>query len=189
MKIILTGLLVFLGWAAFSSYLYVCEIKDLCNEKETSLVSSMIANDSLAAGSKSDTLDVQADTMDVQADTMDVQADVIPENLLIYFAFDKSSFDPDSSISAYYDKSMAYMLRNSAAGLHITGHTDAIGSDEYNMALGYRRAQSVKDYFETKGISSDRITIDSKGEKEPAEDNSTNAGRAKNRRASVTIKN
>ncbi|MFO7851899.1 MAG: OmpA family protein [Bacteroidales bacterium] len=182
MKIILTGLLVFLGWAAFSSYLYVCKIKDLCNEKETISVSGQIANDSLAAGS-------QADTLNVQADTMDVQADVIPENLLIYFAFDVSSFEPDSSISAYYEKSMAYLLRNSAAGLHITGHTDAIGSDEYNMALGYRRAHSVKDYFESKGIPSDRITIDSKGEKEPAEDNSTNAGRAKNRRASVTIKN
>jgi peptidoglycan-associated lipoprotein len=182
MKILITGLLVFVCWATFSSYLYVCKIKDLCNEKETIPVSSLTVNDSLAAGSL-------PDTMDVQADTLAVQPDVIPENMLIYFAFDISSFATDSSISAYYDNSMAYMLRNSAAGLHITGHTDAKGSDEYNEALGYRRAQSVKVYFESKGIPSDRITIDSKGEKEPAEDNNTDGGRAKNRRASVIIKN
>ncbi|MCA1757670.1 MAG: OmpA family protein [Bacteroidales bacterium] len=80
------------------------------------------------------------------------------------------------------------MLSNPEAEIHITGHTDAIGSDEYNMALGYRRAHSAKVFFESKGFPSDKITIDSRGEKEPAEDNTTHEGRAKNRRASVTIK-
>jgi OOP family OmpA-OmpF porin len=81
------------------------------------------------------------------------------------------------------------MLRNSDAGLLITGHTDSKGSDEYNKALGYRRAQSVQLYFETKGFPPGKITIDSKGEKEPAEDNITDEGREKNRRTSVKIKN
>lgn len=175
MKILISGLLVFACWATFSTFLYVCKIKDLCREKETTLVSSLSVNDSLAAGTLPDTLAQQADLM--------------PENLLIYFEFDKSSFAADSTISAYYDKSMEYMLRNSAAGLLITGHTDSKGSDEYNKALGYRRAQSVQLYFESKGFPPGKITIDSKGEKVPAEDNITDEGRAKNRRTTVKIKN
>lgn len=176
MKILVTGFLVFFCWASFATYIYVCRIKDLCNEKETTPVSNIIEEDSLTAGSLSDTLAVQPGLMSE------------PEDLVIHFAFDKSSFAADSSLSVYYDKSMAFMLRDSAAGLHITGHTDAKGSDEYNQALGYRRAESVQEYFDRKGFPSDRITIDSKGEKEPVDNNTTDEGRAKNRRASVTIK-
>ncbi|MCF8226952.1 MAG: OmpA family protein [Bacteroidales bacterium] len=175
MKILTTGFLVFVCWASFSTFLYVCKIKGFCNEKETTLVSNLTVSDSMAA--------------DSLPDTLALQPDLITENLLIYFAFDKSSFAPDSSISGYYDKSMAFMQRYSGARLHITGHTDAIGSDGYNKALGYRRAQSVQDYFESKGFPPDKITIESKGEKEPVENNITDEGRAKNRRAYVTIKN
>ncbi|MDZ7737900.1 MAG: OmpA family protein [Bacteroidales bacterium] len=175
MKILISGFLVFVCWASLSSYLYVCKIKGLCNEKDTAFVSNLAVNDTLSAVSTPDTLALQADLK--------------PDSLLIYFAFDKSSFVADSSISAYYDKSVAYLLRYSAAGLHITGHTDAKGSDEYNKALGYRRARSVQVYFENKGFPPEKITIDSRGEKEPAETNNTDEGRAKNRRASVTVKN
>jgi OOP family OmpA-OmpF porin len=69
----------------------------------------------------------------------------------------------------------------------ITGYTDDKGSDIYNQALGYRRAQSVQDYFKSKGVTAEKITLDSKGEKEPAENNSTDVGRSKNRRASISI--
>jgi OOP family OmpA-OmpF porin len=72
--------------------------------------------------------------------------------------------------------------------LSITGHTDAIGSDEYNQALGYRRAKSVQHYFESKGIPANKIIIESKGEKEPADNNSSVTGRANNRRTIITIK-
>jgi outer membrane protein OmpA-like peptidoglycan-associated protein len=173
MKILTAGFLVFACWATFASYFYVCKIKGLCNDNNTMLVSSPAINDSLPAGSLPDTLVVQAD--------------LIPANLLIYFAFDKSSFADDSSISGYYDKSIAYMLRNSSAGLHITGHTDAKGSDEYNKALGLRRARSVQDYFKSKGFSPAKITIDSQGENEPVENNTSDEGRAKNRRVDVKI--
>lgn len=95
----------------------------------------------------------------------------------------------EAGVSKFYDASITYMFHNPDAGLNIIGYTDSKGSDEYNKALGLRRAQSVKDYFEGKGIPMQKLTIESKGEKEPAEDNSTDDGRAKNRRATVTIKN
>ena len=73
------------------------------------------------------------------------------------------------------------------ARLSITGHTDAIGSEEYNLALGFRRAQSVQSYFENKGIPANRIIVESSGEKEPADNNNTTTGRANNRRTVITI--
>ena len=88
---------------------------------------------------------------------------VIPENLIIYFAFDKSEFNSDAETDKYFDESNAYLNQNSQARLSITGHTDAIGSDEYNQALGYRRAQSVQHYFESKGMPANKIIIESRG--------------------------
>jgi OOP family OmpA-OmpF porin len=82
---------------------------------------------------------------------------------------------------------MAYMFLNKDATLNITGHTDAVGSEAYNQTLGYSRAQSVQEFFEGKGMPSSKIKIESKGEKEPAEDNNSVSGRAKNRRAVITI--
>jgi len=174
MKILTIGFLVFVSWASLSTYLYVCKIKGLCNEREAILISTVKVKDEYTADSLPNTLAAKP---------------VMPENLLIYFAFDKSAFQSDSEISRFHDALLTYMYHNSKAGLLITGHTDAKGSDEYNLALGYRRAESIKDYFKGKGIPDEKITIDSKGEKEPVENNSSDEGRAKNRRATVTIKN
>jgi outer membrane protein OmpA-like peptidoglycan-associated protein len=79
--------------------------------------------------------------------------------------------------------------QNAQSRLNITGHTDARGTDQYNQDLGYRRAQSVQRYFESKGIPASKIVIESRGEKEPANDNNTDSGRANNRRTVLTIKN
>jgi OOP family OmpA-OmpF porin len=114
---------------------------------------------------------------------------VMPKNLVIYFAFDKSEFNSNAETDKYFDETNAYLVQNSQARLSIIGHTDAIGSDAYNQSLGYRRAQSMQHYFEGKGMLANKIVIESKGEKEPADDNSTTAGRANNRRSAITIKN
>jgi outer membrane protein OmpA-like peptidoglycan-associated protein len=126
--------------------------------------------------------------VDTLAKPLVQEKEIIPENLLIYFAFDRSEFKSDAKTDKYFEESNTYLDQNSQARLSITGHTDAIGSDEYNEALGYRRAQSMQHYFESKGLPSDKIIIESKGEKEPADDNNTTAGRANNRRAVITIK-
>ena len=174
MKTLVIGLLVFLGWSATATYLYVCKIKGLCGEHETILISTIKVNDAYTSDSLPNTLAAKP---------------VMPDKLLIYFAFDKSAFITDSDVSKFYDASISYLNYNSAAGLHITGHADSKGSVEYNNALGYRRAISVQDFFKRKGIPAEKITIESKGENEPVENNNTDDGRAKNRRASVTIKN
>lgn len=67
------------------------------------------------------------------------------------------------------------------------GHTDSIGSDQYNMKLGERRANAVKAYLVSRGIPAHRVYAESKGERQPVADNKTSAGRAKNRRVEIEV--
>lgn len=170
MRILLIGLIVFGGWAALSTHIYVCKIKGLCSELQTTQVAE--ANTDSTISSK----------------PIATAKATIPEDLVIYFAFDQSDFISGIEASKYFNESNAYLNSNQQVVLSITGHTDAIGTIEYNQALGLRRAQTMQKYFESMGTPASRIRIESKGEKEPAADNSTDQGRAKNRRSVVTIK-
>jgi outer membrane protein OmpA-like peptidoglycan-associated protein len=174
MKILIFGFLAFFGWSALSSHLYVCKIKGLCNEQVT--MQTEVTNNK-------DTI-----TGNALVKPYAPEPAASPGTLSVYFAFDKSGFSSDEMIEKYFEKSNTYLAQNSQARISITGYTDAIGSGEYNQALGYRRAQSMQNYFEGKGMPASKIIIESKGEKEPAENNNTSAGRANNRRTVITIK-
>ena len=67
------------------------------------------------------------------------------------------------------------------------GHTDWVGTDDYNQKLGMRRAQAVKAFLVSKGMDPKMVYIDSKGEKQPIADNRTAQGRAKNRRVEIEV--
>lgn len=175
MRILTIGFLVFCGWAVLSTWIYVCKIKGLCGEPTTVQAETVSQQEAITY-----------DSMPQPAAEPQV---VIPDNLVIYFAYNVSDFTPDASANRFFDESNAYLNQNLQARLHITGHADAKGTDQYNQELGLRRAQSIQQYFESKGMPSDKIVIVSRGEKEPADDNSTDAGRAKNRRTVLTIKN
>jgi len=71
--------------------------------------------------------------------------------------------------------------------LAIDGHTDWVGSDEFNQTLSDNRANAVKQYFISKGIDESRITSAGHGESMPIADNNSAAGRAKNRRVEMTL--
>jgi outer membrane protein OmpA-like peptidoglycan-associated protein len=171
MKILIIGFLAFFGWSALSTHLYVCKIKGLCDEPAV----MQISNKAIVMGDTSEKPLVPDEA-------------TLPGTLSIYFAFDKSEFNSDSGTDKYFDRSNAYLNQNPQARLIITGHTDAIGSDDYNQALGYRRALNLQNYFENKGMHANKFIVESKGEKEPASDNNTSTGRANNRRAVITIK-
>lgn len=173
MKILIIGLLTFFIWSAFSTYIYVCEIRGLCNDPVATEVG--MSNQEISRPVEND--------VEVQ------ETKVVPENKVVYFAFDKSDFKPNAGLERYFDELDAYLKQNLLVKLNITGHTDAIGTDDYNLALGYRRAQSVKRYFENKGIPNKKINIESKGESQPVDTNSSQEGRANNRRTVITIKN
>jgi outer membrane protein OmpA-like peptidoglycan-associated protein len=174
MKILIIGFLALLGWGAFSTHFYVCKIKGFCNKpvtSESNVVNSQIVipHDSLSK-------------------PLEVEQEPVPERIMIYFAFDKSEFNSGTITDKYLNESNKYLHQNQEAKFTLTGHTDAVGSNEYNQALGFRRAQSVQSYFESKGIPANRIIVESKGKKEPADNNNTTTGRANNRRTVITIK-
>ena len=73
--------------------------------------------------------------------------------------------------------------------LEIQGYTDSTGPDDYNMKLSQRRADSVKSYFVSKGINSNRLATKGYGESNPIASNDTREGRAKNRRIVFEVKN
>lgn len=69
----------------------------------------------------------------------------------------------------------------------VEGHTDNVGSEEYNLELSMKRAQAVADFMVTQGLSGDRLTVAGYGFSRPLEDNSTESGRQKNRRVDLVI--
>ncbi len=173
MKILITGFIIFLVWSALSTYIYVCKIKGLCDEPQSLQTVSVTPGGSISP-----------DTVKKQARQEQVSA---PGNLVIYFKFDKSECIPAAATERYVTESGKYLDKYAGARLIIIGHTDAIGTELYNQALGERRALSARRYFTDKGIPQGRIIIESRGEKEPVAPNNTPEGRAKNRRATITI--
>jgi outer membrane protein OmpA-like peptidoglycan-associated protein len=69
----------------------------------------------------------------------------------------------------------------------VVGHTDATGAETYNLALSERRAKSAASILTENGVTSDRVTMDGRGELEPIADNGTEEGRQANRRVTVAI--
>ncbi len=105
----------------------------------------------------------------------------------VLFAFDKS--DLSSKAMSDLDSAAATIneLSNKNPNLRVKvdGHTDWIGTDGYNQALGERRAGAVKNYLVRKGVAADRIDTTSYGESKPVASNETAEGRQLNRRAEV----
>lgn len=98
----------------------------------------------------------------------------------IYFGFNKFDVDPQ------YDQllnAQAQYLNQSGKNVVIEGHTDPRGTPEYNIALGQRRADAVKNYLSQKGVPAGQLSTLSYGEEKPAVLGNTEADYAKDRRA------
>ncbi|MEM6963996.1 MAG: OmpA family protein [Bacteroidota bacterium] len=103
------------------------------------------------------------------------------------FKFDSDVFEPRESFLTYADSINTYFELNPDKSLTIIGHTDKIGKQSYNKDLGYRRANSAKLYLANQVGIETEIKIQSMGEKEPMAPNTTEAGRARNRRVNFVI--
>jgi outer membrane protein OmpA-like peptidoglycan-associated protein len=85
------------------------------------------------------------------------------------------------------DAKIAILEKYPNLKIYCIGHTDDIGSDQGNIALGMRRAQGVKDYLVSGGIASERIIVQSRGKSEPLVANTSDFNRARNRRVEITV--
>jgi peptidoglycan-associated lipoprotein len=104
----------------------------------------------------------------------------------VHFDFDRYTLRPEAT--RVLDEAVTAMRETPTLRLTIEGHTCSIGTAEYNLALGDRRANAVKDYLTSRGISADRLQTISYGEERPKYDNSREETRRLNRRAALVVR-
>jgi len=104
----------------------------------------------------------------------------------VSFATGSAAIKPE--LRAVLDPFAESLKNDPNVRLNIVGHTDNTGSDAINNPLSLNRAQSVRDYLTARGVSASRIETAGHGEREPVADNSTEAGRAKNRRVELFLR-
>ena len=119
---------------------------------------------------------------DIRLHRADIGTVVVLKN--IFFDFNRSELKPESYVEL--DRLVDYLAKNDVK-IEIGGHTDDQGSDEYNDRLSQSRAKAVYDYLVDRGISADRLSYAGYGKRQPVADNSTEEGRAANRRTEFRI--
>lgn len=168
MRILITGFVVFVIWAFFSSWLY--------NDILLPVINKPVA------------VQTTPEPQNPVADSLAKIYASMPKTLTICFDFDKSKFKSDPQTDSKVAEFKLWLDKYPTSLLYVSGHTDLVGSDDYNLALSLKRAQVIAKYLETQGFSSGRMVTESKGETEPAAGYITAEGRAKNRRTELSIK-
>ena len=125
-----------------------------------------------------------SDTVNIQVVRPAVVAPIVFED--VHFDFDRYSLRPEAVRTL--DEAVTVLQRNPDVRVEIEGHTCNIGTAEYNLALGERRATSVRDYLVSRGISADRFRTVSYGEERPKYDNAREETRRLNRRAALVVR-
>jgi peptidoglycan-associated lipoprotein len=104
----------------------------------------------------------------------------------VHFDFDRYSLRPEAT--RILDEAVKALQENPELRLEVEGHTCNIGTAEYNLALGERRANAVRDYLTSRGIGADRLRTVSYGEERPKFDNAREETRRLNRRAAMIVR-
>ena len=103
-------------------------------------------------------------------------------------SFDVGSAAIKPQLRTVLDPFATSLQGDPSAQITIIGHTDSTGSDALNNRLSIERADSVRDYIVTRGVSAGRVATAGRGDREPIADNSSDAGRAKNRRVEIFLR-
>ena len=122
------------------------------------------------------------------ASTEEVVAYKVPDVVMqedIYFDFDKSILSPSAQDNLL--RKAEWLRENYDATVTIEGHCDERGTNEYNLALGDRRAESAKDFLSDLGIDPSRLSTISYGEERPVDPRHNEEAWAKNRRSHFTV--
>ena len=102
-----------------------------------------------------------------------------------FFDFDKAIVK--AKYLPYLAEAAQVLKNHPGLRVEVQGHTDAIGTQEYNYKLGQRRAEAVKKVLVNNGVAADRLAVSSRGETQPIDDNRSAGGRARNRRVEIHV--
>ena len=148
-------------------------------KKELIILNLLLLVSTLIFSQKNENIQALDSTSNIQ------NTQVLNTEITVYFDFNSCDFNSEfyNIINQFIDN----LANTKQYNVLITGHTDDVGSNEDNIELGFCRANSLKKYILSKGIVETRIKVNSKGEKTPIADNSTDEGAAKNRRVVLNL--
>ena len=122
-------------------------------------------------------------TINIPLIPIEVNASVVLKN--VFFDVNKAELKPESMIEL--DKVVQLLKENPTIKIEIDGHTDNVGKPADNLTLSNNRAKAVINYFLYKGVAADRLSSKGFGETKPVADNTSEQGRAKNRRTELKV--
>jgi outer membrane protein OmpA-like peptidoglycan-associated protein len=122
-----------------------------------------------------------------QARVDKLQNNVVRITMTNQTAFETDSTEIKPGFHSTMDKLADVVVRYGKTTLTVVGHTDNVGSNEYNQKLSERRAHSVARYLESKNVNSMRLALAGKGETQPLASNSSESGRQANRRVEIYL--
>ncbi len=108
----------------------------------------------------------------------------ITSNNVLYFAYDRSDINSEGRTKI---RNLAEIIKSNDLSVRIEGHCDERGTREYNLALGEKRAQAVKNYLTRMGVPPQRVTTISYGKERPAVIGSNDGAWSQNRRSVTTV--
>ena len=143
----------------------------------------------VAGGFIGNYMDKQA--AEIERDIAGAKVERVGEGIKITFSsgilFDIDQADLKNQSQAELAKLSGILNKYADTNIMLAGHTDSTGSEEHNLGLSRRRAQSVADYLTTQTVDPARFAVEGYGKSDPVASNDTAAGRAENRRVEVAI--
>lgn len=103
----------------------------------------------------------------------------------VHFDFDKATLRPEAKV--ILNEAAALLEQHERVVVEVAGHTDSVGTDQYNQGLSERRAIAVRDYLIEQGVRASRLTAVGYGESRPVATNDTDEGRQQNRRVELVV--
>ena len=143
----------------------------------------------VAGGFIGNYMDKQA--AEIERDISGAKVERVGEGIKITFSsgilFDVDQADLKNKSQTELAKLSGILNKYADTNIMLAGHTDSTGSEEYNLGLSRRRAQSVADYLTTQNVDPARFAVEGYGKSDPVASNDTATGRAENRRVEVAI--
>ena len=115
-----------------------------------------------------------------------VAVDTFPDRTIIRFPYKSTERIKNPQIEKYL-KEVAVRVKGTGEQIRLTGHTDNIAEEAYNLELGRQRAEAIKDLLVSNGVPAAQVSTDSKGESQPEASNDSEAGREQNRRVELRL--